>query len=336
MVMRWLVVIGVWLLIGVGLTRSVAAEGPGLPAQLYLPAQHYWQTRNNCGPTAVAMAASVFGIRVDPERARWALRPEVESVGMDPARVPGYVLTLGLGARPRVNGELDTVRRLLANDVPVIVTQWLSASQPIEHYRLVVGYDLNQRALLVHDSTRGPLVWLSEVEFNQLWSPTGQAYIPVYRPDQLPTVASIIGQDWDDTWMYNRALARAVDEVWRSPRDAWTWARVGTYAYALGDSRTAQTAWQVAGSLGLPQGEDWLPGWLAAATLELGDYFTALGYADRALTRYPTSAGLHLVRGRALQGLGRTSEAVGAFRRALELEPQFTAARAALDRVVSQ
>ena len=76
----------------------------------------------------------------------------VVRIGMDPSRVPGYVHGLGLDARPRVNGDMARLRRLLAADVPVLVNQWLSRSQRIEHYRLVVGYDTVARGFYVHDA----------------------------------------------------------------------------------------------------------------------------------------------------------------------------------------
>ena len=328
--MRWAWLFAVALVL-VFPAVSWAAGPSDSPPQLYLPARHVWQSRNNCGPSAVAMAASVFGISVDPEGARWSLRPEVESVGMDAARVPRFVATLGLAARPRVNGSLDVVRRLVANDVPVVVEQWLSAGQRIEHYRLVVGYDALGHRVLVHDSTLGPYVWFSEAEFQALWTPTGRPYIPIYLPNQEATVRAIVGADWDDTVMYQGALQQAVTDVWASPNDAWVWARLGQFAYAVGDARTALTAWGYADLLALPQGELWLPGWMAAAALDAGDPAAALRYVNRALERYPSSAGLHYVRGRALQALGNGAEAAAAFRRALDLEPGLTPARAALD-----
>ncbi len=327
--MRWVwpIVVAVLLLVA----PSARADSANLPSQLYLPAQHFWQSRNNCGPTSIAMAASVFGVAVNPEAARWTLRPEPESIGMDPSRVPGYVASLGLQARPRVNGSADLVRRLLASDVPVVVNQWLSLSQHIEHYRLVIGYDLASRSFLVHDSTRGPNLWLSESEFMTLWTPTGRAYIPVYRPNQADAVAALIGVDWDDTTMYARALDRAVKDVWGAPSDPWVWARLGSYAYAVGDAATALKAWQAALLLGLPQGDIWLPGWLAAAALDAADFDMALRYVDVGLQHNPSSAGLYYVRGQALKGLGRRAEAAAAFRRALDLEPTFVAAKTALE-----
>lgn len=330
--MRWLPVVCTFLLCV--LAYPAAASGPSEPPpQLYLPARHVWQTQNNCGPSAVAMAASVFGIEVDPEVARWRLRPEPESVGMDPDRVPPYVRQLGLESYPRVNGDARRLRRLLAADVPVLVRQWLSTAQRIEHYRLVVGYDTQRKGFYVHDSTYGPYLWISERDFMELWTPTGRPYIPVYRPDQAASVAAIIGGDWDTPTMYARAYLGAIEEVWAAPSDPWVWARLGTYAFANGDATTALTAWRAARTLGLPQGEVWLPGWLAAAAVDEGDYRAALSYVDQALRRSPSSAGLYYIRGRALAGLGRGTEASAEFQRALEIEPTYSPAQIMLETV---
>ncbi|HSN93050.1 MAG TPA: hypothetical protein VLS93_17600 [Anaeromyxobacteraceae bacterium] len=54
----------------------------------------------------------------------------------------------------------------------------------------------------------------------------------------------------------------------------------------------------------------------------------ALAFAEGRLVRAPDDAGLHLLRGRALQRLGRGTEAVAALRRALEVDARGEAARA--------
>ena len=62
---------------------AIAAGPPDAPPQLYLPARHFWQTQNNCGPTAVAMAASVFGIDVDPQITSVKVQARSTWVGSD-------------------------------------------------------------------------------------------------------------------------------------------------------------------------------------------------------------------------------------------------------------
>ncbi|MFN8470791.1 MAG: C39 family peptidase [Anaerolineae bacterium] len=314
------------------LARPVSATGPSsIPPQYYLPAHHFWQSRNNCGPTSVAMAASVFGVTVDPEDARRVLRPEPESIGMDPIRVPGYVQSLGLAARPRVNGDLDTLRRLIAADVPVIVLQWLTLSQSVDHYRLVVGYDTQAHVLLINDSTYGAYLRVPEDEFLALWTPGGRQYIPVYRAQQSDRVAEIVGADWEDTSMYRRAFDAALKDLQQAPNDPWAWLRLGTYAYFLDNPRTAITCWRTAWDLGLPEADVVIPGRLALAELDLSEYTSALAYGQMGLTRSPSAAGLYYVIGRAYAGMGAASQAGDSFRRALQLEPSFSPAKSGLE-----
>ncbi len=319
------------------LARPALAEGPSsIPPQWYLPARHFWQSLNNCGPTSVAMAASVFGLNVDPEAARRVLRPEPESIGMDPVRVPGYVQSLGLVARPRVNGNPDTLRRLVAADVPVIVLQWLSLSQHIDHYRVVVGYDTTSRVFLINDSTYGAYIRVPEDEFLALWTPSGRQYIPVYRPQQADQVAAIVGGDWEDQAMYRRAFDTALRDLQQSPGDPWIWARLGTYAYFLNNPRTAVTCWLAAWNLGLPEADVVIPGRLALAELDLSEYTSALAYGQMGLTRSPSAAGLYYVIGRAYAGMGAASQAADSYRRALQLEPGFSPAKSALEMLSSK
>lgn len=69
---------------------------------------------------------------------------------------------------------------------------------------------------------------------------------------------------------------------------------------------------------------------LALAQARVGDYASALQTAERAVQAGATSAAAHEARGVALLGLGRAPDADAAFRKALELEPKRTSARAGL------
>src|ERR671931_41177 len=84
------------------------------------------QTWNNCGPASVVMVLSHLGVDASQEVARLALRGPDISRGMPAQNVAPWVgEQYGLKAIVRTNGSRDTVRTLVANGFPVIVTQWL-------------------------------------------------------------------------------------------------------------------------------------------------------------------------------------------------------------------
>ena len=61
--------------------RAADRDAP-LPAHADLgPMRHLWQSLNSCGPAAVVMALSMFGVEADQEVARLALRgPDVQQL----------------------------------------------------------------------------------------------------------------------------------------------------------------------------------------------------------------------------------------------------------------
>src|SRR5207249_8003612 len=86
--------------------------------------RHIWQSLNNCGPAAVVMALSTFGIDESQEVARLALRgPDVRR-GMGPQGVDPWVKeNFGLRAMWRNNGTNALLKQLVANGFAPMVTQ---------------------------------------------------------------------------------------------------------------------------------------------------------------------------------------------------------------------
>src|SRR5438309_166827 len=128
-------------------TPAMVPSGPepkAAPARAALDMRHIWQSLNNCGPAAVVMALSTFGISADQETARLALRgPDVRR-GMGPQGVDPWVSELyGLRSMWRNNGTTDLLRRLVANGFAPLVTQWMQdpSVSRIAHWRAIRGYD---------------------------------------------------------------------------------------------------------------------------------------------------------------------------------------------------
>ncbi len=189
---------------GTSQTASVAPHPA--PARYALTGlKHSWQTLNNCGPASVAAVLSYYGINVSQEEARQALRPDPKSTGMGWQVITPYVVKFGLEAKPRTGGTRDLIKSLVANDIPVIVLQNVSETNPISHFRVVVGYDDGPGVFFVNDSLLGPNVAIPYDSFDERWKALAYSharYIPVYRPEQAALVSAIIGPDWPDVGRY--------------------------------------------------------------------------------------------------------------------------------------
>ena len=213
------------------------------------------QTWNNCGPASVVMVLSHLGVDASQEVARLALRGPDISRGMPAQNVAPWVgEQYGLKAIVRTNGSRDTVRTLVANGFPVIVTQWLQdAPSRIAHYRVVRGYDDASARFVVNDPIRGAAVSLDYRWFDANWQVFLYRYVVIYRPEDERTIRAIIGEDWSDSTMRAHMYARAKSEAdAQGGQDAWL--ALGEAAYQLGRYEESVAAFERGLSLGAGTG----------------------------------------------------------------------------------
>ncbi len=325
----WAAVAAVLIVCGaLGLTAGAAqaeeVRPRSAPASYFMgQLKHSVQTLNNCGPSSVVAAMSWYGINVSQEQARSVLRPYSENRGMTHTVIAPYVAQYGLEAKARVNGDPDVIKRLVANNIPVIVLQWISESRRIGHFRVVQGYDDNEGVFYVDDSLLGPNVAIPYDSFERRWNYQWTRYIPVYRPSQAPLVAAILGPDWTDKGMYERAIPELRDAIRKDINDWTAWGRLveaytgaEQYQAALDalDSYTARRSYGFS-SLGNNSATR------IKLLNKLGRYAEALDAAQKALDRSYSGAygngSLQLQLAEALRGLGRSEEARAAYQAAI-------------------
>jgi hypothetical protein len=226
------------------------------PRVLLQPMTHHWQTLNNCGPCSVAMVLGHYGMDPGQEPVRQVLRPNPASSGMSPGGLPSYLAQYGLAAPVRINGDLELVRHLLNNGIPVIVSQWLRGEE-IGHYRVARGYDDAAGVMVVNDSYLGPNLRFAYAEFVRLWRAYNGRYIPVYPSEKDPLVRAILGDDYVDARMYARAIADAEAAIAAGPageRDPYNWYKLGEARMGLREYAGAAEAYRAALARRLPAG----------------------------------------------------------------------------------
>lgn len=198
--------------------------------------RHLWQTLNNCGPAAVAMALSTFGSEADQEVARLALRgPDVRR-GMGPGPVDPWVNELyGLRSISRMNGTAELMKRRVANGFAPMVTQWMQdpAISRIAPWRTVRGYDDAAAVVCVNDPMRGANVPLSDKWFNADWQPFSYRCMVLYRPNDQGRLQQLSGPDWTESGMRDSFYARAKADAHAQDTGA-AWLTYGEAAYRDG------------------------------------------------------------------------------------------------------
>ena len=207
----------------------------------------YPQEDYECGPAALAMAASAAGRTVRPEQLvaqvyvpgrQGALQPEMLAAGR----------RQGLVAYPLVP-RLDAVLREVAAGHPVIVFQNLSLPAfPVWHYAVVIAYD-RETGLRLH-SGRTSDMEISWDAFERTWARGGYWAMVLLPPQRLPAtveperyLGAVAALERSDPRAAQAAYARAL-EAWPGHRLALFGA--GNAAYALGQLEAAATSLRAA------------------------------------------------------------------------------------------
>ena len=313
-------------------TVSLAA---GAPERLEIPGLiHTWQKWNNCGPSSISMALSAYGLRIDQLAAAADLKPDREDTNVSPEELANYARGQGLRARAGVGGDLDLVLGLLRAGVPVLAEQWIGVEGRGEmgHYRVLSGYDDAARQLIAQDSYYGANQRFDYAEFEAMWRPFLGAYVIAWRPEQDAAVRSLLGEEADVDLMWRRVLAEQRAWVEREPGSAWAQFALGEALSQTGDPVGAVAAFDRARAIGLPFRAFWYQFGYYRALFETGDHARMIALADETLApmKGENLEESHYWKGRALEGLGRREDAMASYRRALEYNPLFAPAAAAL------
>lgn len=268
-------------------TAALLASPPqDLPRRVERPQVPFFpQTRDHCGPAALATVLADVGLPADPDRLADAVflpsrggSLQLEMLGG--ARRQGAVAT-------RLPRELEALLREVAADHAVVVLQNLGLDWlPRWHYAVVVGYDLDERELVLRSGTtqreRLPLR-----TFDYTWSRAGRWAIAVLPPEHLPATASEADAQ-EAALGFERAAPPARAAVaWRTLLARWpdnllAGIGLGNTLNAAGDAAGSRAAFEA-----VAQRHDSAVAWinLARLRLEAGDRAGARTAAEQAVRR---------------------------------------------------
>ena len=105
-----------------------------------------------CLPASGKMIFNYYGVNITQEK----LAEEVigdDGVG-NTKKLRDYAKGLGFKAEFR-NLTLEWVKKVLQQDVPIVIAQEISLIRPINHARVVIGYDDKKQELITHDPYLG-------------------------------------------------------------------------------------------------------------------------------------------------------------------------------------
>ena len=266
------------------LQRQWPQAGEHLPARHELDSVRFYpQKAFQCGPAALAMALSWSGITADPNRLALEVftpsrKGSFQSAMIGAARRHGRIAYVLFGP--------DAMLQEVSAGHPVIVLQNLGLSwYPVWHYAVVVGYDLNQRIVILHSGVT-PRKPISLRVFENTWSRSDYWGLLVLPPTRLPAtvtehayVSAVLGLEKASQWQaaikgYNTALARWPDSLHAC-------IGLGNSYYALGDKESAEATFREATHLSPTSGPAFNN--LAQVLWEQGKQKDALKAARRAV-----------------------------------------------------
>jgi hypothetical protein len=291
---------------------------------------HQWQTWNNCGPATITMYMSHFGRPETQVEAAPFLKPNRDDKNVSPYELAAYVRTTGLQAIVRRGGTIDQLKRFLSNNLPVMAETWLiHDGDGLGHYRLITGYDDATGQFNTFDSLSGPDYKVSYEQFDADWRVFNRLYIVIYSPEQAETATAIIGENMDNTTMYERLLSIAQADAQADSTDTIAYFNQGEALTRLGRYQEAVAAFDQARQLGLHWRRLWYQFTPFEAYYAVGRYQDVLDLTEATLKGTGGLEEAYYYHGLALHATGQPG-AVEDFQAALEYNPLFNPAAEAL------
>ncbi len=331
-------------------TATAPATAIPLPVSVELAGvQHRIQTWNNCGPATLSMALSYFGEQHSQERIAETIKPDPEDRNVTPEEMAAYVKeNSSLMALSRTNGDLVTLRRLLSEQIPVIIEYGLQPENEYRwlewmgHYLLVTAYDDEEEAVWVYDSwpRTGELpdenfvfvpLKISYADLDRNWQAFNRNYIALYPPQNTALVQEIVGSDMEDDTMWQNSLEVVRRELSADAENPFLWFNLGTALNARGDFEQAAAAFDQARAIGLPWRMLWYQFGPYEAYYQIGRYEDVILLADVTLKDRPYFEESYYYMALAQLELGQVDEARRNLRKAVDFNPNFQPARAALE-----
>lgn len=205
----------------------VASYDQPLPERKLLPTDYYIkQSFNNCGPAALSMALSHYGIQKTQEEIAADIRPYQNAKGVNddkstpPPELAQKAQEYGLIAYYRPNGSIEMLKKFLANDMAIIIRTRLNTKDDFAHYRVIKGYDQATGELIQDDSYyNGRNLRYTYANFLKIWKPFNYEYLVLVPPEKIDIARAIIGRDIDPTAAWQNAIRRAEQELAENPND---------------------------------------------------------------------------------------------------------------------
>jgi hypothetical protein len=315
-----------------------------LPSSAVLTSPEYEKQRpNNCGPAALAMMLRMYGWSGTQLDISEVIKPVNGDRNVNPEEMAFWVRNYAgwLRIDYRVDGDLETLKRLIAAGYPVIIegttslnpddTGWPDDDLWAAHYLLLTGYDDAAQTFTAQDPYRGPDKHIPYEQLLSEWKPFNYLYMVIYLPAEETELRGLLGSDWDPDLNRQNSLTASQTATANDPSDAFAWFNLGSNLVYFERYEEANAAYDKARELGLPQRMFRYQFGPFIANFHTQRTDDLLALTEYALQRTDMSEEAWLWRGWALYRKGDLSDAIEAWRKALSVHPGYADAHYALD-----
>jgi hypothetical protein len=193
-----------------------------IPASFLITGGKYFSQHNRwnyCGPANLAMLLSYLNWPGTADDIARVLKPFLKDKNVMPYEMLDFIQFSGLDGIVRVGGDLDILKRLIANGYPVVVEKgphfrdiqgnitWMG------HYQVLNGYDDINQVFTAQDSYIQADYPQPYTRLIEEWRSFNYTYLVAFQPEKRNDVLNLLGADADETTNFQRALKRAGDET---------------------------------------------------------------------------------------------------------------------------
>ncbi len=293
------------------------------PQKILENSYHVFQTFNNCGPAALSMALSYYGVRESQQKLGEDLRPYQNPQGDNDdksvtlAELAEKSKEYGLIPYHRPNGDREKIKLFITYDIPVVTRTWLKTDEDIGHYRIVKGYDDTKREIIQDDSLQGSNLRYSYDEFHNLWKKFNYEYLVLVPEEKQQIAEAILKEDKDNKIAWKKAEENARRELDQNPDDVYARFNLSVALYNIGDFQQSVEEFEKVENK-LPFRTLWYQIEPVQAYFALGNAEKVLTITDRILNNHNRAfSELYLLRGEIYKKQGNYNAARSEFEKAL-------------------
>lgn len=297
------------------------------------------QTFNNCGPAALSMALSYYGISQSQYVLGKSLRPYQHPTGNNDdksvtlAELAEKSKDYGFIPYHRSNGSIELIKLFITYDIPIITRTALSAGEDIGHFRVVKGFDDQTQTILQDDSLQNKNLRYNYEDFNTIWEGFNNEYLAMVPVEKQQIAEAILKDDVDSKVAWEKVTKKYQEKLAKNPDGVFIRFNLSVAYYNIGDFKNAVSEFEKIEDL-LPARTLWYQIEPIKAYFDLGNDQKVIDLTSKILNNNNRAfSELYILRGKVYKRLGDKARAKLEFEKALIYNRNLKAAQDAFNSI---